>query len=177
MTDLMKWTPFRFARGRRRAADVPARTNGSQSLSSMRDDMSQMLDRFWTNPFAAFETPDRWFGDFSAPAFQPRLDVTDDKNALRVAAEVPGVDAKDLTVEVQDGVLTLTGEKKQEMSGEEEGCYHTERSYGFFQRSIPLPAEIDAAKAEAKFDKGVLTVKLPKTERSKQQTTKIAIKA
>jgi HSP20 family protein len=177
MTDLMKWTPFRFARGRKRA-DLPARTNGAPlSPVTLRDEVSQMIDRFWTNPLGALEASDRWLGDFSAPTFQPRLDVTDDKNAVRVVLEIPGVDAKDLTIEAMDGVVTITGEKKQESSGEEEGCYHTERSYGFFQRSIPLPHEVDAGKAEAKFDKGVLTVRLPKTERAKQQSTRIAIKS
>jgi HSP20 family protein len=177
MTELMKWRPFRFARGLRRPVEPTNRGNGSPAaVTTMRDEMAQMFDRFWTNPLAVFDAQDRWFGDFSSPDFQPRLDVTDDKDALRVAVEVPGVDGKDLAVEVQDGVLTVLGEKKQESSGEDEVCYHTERSYGCFRRSIPLPAEVDSTKAEARFDKGVLTVRLPKTERARQQSTRIAIK-
>ena len=179
MADLMKWTPFRFTRGRARQADVPVRstTTMPMTLASMRDEMDRMFERFWTDPFAALDAGDRWFGNFSAAEFQPRLDVTDDKNNLRVTLEVPGMDGKDLTIEVQDGVLTVSGEKKQETTSEDEGCYHTERSYGAFRRAVPLPAEVDSAKAEAKFDKGVLTIKLPKTERAKQQAVKIAVKS
>ena len=90
---------------------------------------------------------------------------------------MPGVDLKDLDIECQDGLLTIKGEKKHETERREDGCYRTERSHGFFRRTVPLPAEIDASKAEARFDKGVLTVRLPKTERAQAQTTKIAVKA
>lgn len=177
MTEIKKWNPFRFLRNEERKAGLPATTTAApRSLAAMRDEMDRMLERFWTNPFAAFETQDRWFGDFSAPEFQPKLDVTDDKNFLRVALEVPGVDPKDIDVEVQDGVLSVSGEKRQEATSEEEGCYRTERSYGYFQRSIPLPSDVDTGKAEAKFDKGVLQIKLPKSERAKQQSIKVAVK-
>lgn len=178
MSELKKWNPFRFTRNQERKAGVPATTSAPpRSLAAMRDEMDRMFERFWTNPFAALETQDRWFGDFSAAEFQPKIDVTDDKNFLRVALEVPGVDASDIDVEVQDGMLSVSGEKRQEETSEEEGCYRTERSYGYFQRSIPLPSDVDAAKAEAKFDKGVLRIKLPKSERAKQQTIKVAVKS
>lgn len=177
MTELKKWIPFRFNRGRVGNAAVANGSPAPMSLTTMRDEMDRMLERFWTNPLGALDLPERWFGDFSSPDFQPRLDVTDDKNFLRITCEVPGVDASDLEVEVQDGVLTLTGQKRRDETSESEGCYHTERSYGYFRRSIPMPSEVDSAKAEAKFDKGVLTVRLPKTERGKQQATKVAIKS
>lgn len=178
MVDLKKWSPFRFPRQRQRNPEAPARTTASLPLTitSMRDEMDKMFERLWTNPMAALDSQDRWFGDFSQPEFQPKLDVTDDKNCLRVALEVPGVDSKDLDVEVADGVMTISGEKRQEETKTDEGCYRTERSYGFFRRAIPLPTEVDANKAEAKFDKGVLTITVPKTEKARQQTTKVAIK-
>lgn len=178
MVELKKWIPFRFPRQNNRTAELPVRAAAGMplSLATMRDEMDRMFERFWANPMAAMESPDRWFGDFSPAGFQPKLDVTDDKNFLRVTCEVPGVDMKDIDVEVQDGVMTITGEKKQEQTSEDEGCYHTERSYGYFRRSIPLPTEVETGKAEAKFDKGILTVKLPKTEKARQQSTKIPIK-
>lgn len=178
MVELKKWTPFRFLRENRRSPERPAR-NASMplTLASMRDEMERMFDRFWTNPMAAMESQDRWFGDFSPAQFEPQLDVTDDANFVRVSLEVPGVEMKDLDIEVQDGVMTITGEKKQEATRDDEGCYHTERSYGWFRRSLPLPVEVETAKAEAKFDKGVLTIRLPKSERAKQQATKIPIKS
>lgn len=174
MTDLKKWVPFRFTRGR--GNNNPALPVVASPLAAMRDEMDRMFERFWTNPLGTMELPERWFGDFSAPGFQPKLDVTDDKNFVRIACEVPGVDAKDLEVEVQDGVLIVGGEKRREETTESEGCYHTERSYGAFRRSIPVPSEVDTSKAEAKFDKGVLTIRLPKTERAKQQSVKVPIK-
>ena len=179
MADSKKWNPFRFKRDRNRSARLPA--PAPRSLPALRDEMERMFERFWTMPFAIDASDrwasDRWFGDFSAPEFQPKLDVTDDKNCLRVAVEVPGVDAGDLHVDVQDGVLSLSGEKRHEEASEDEGCYRTERSYGCFQRTIPLPTDVDGAKADARFDKGVLRITLPKTERAKSQSVKVAIKA
>lgn len=177
MVELKKWNPFRFPRQNPRTAELPTRMGNPLGLVTLRDEMDRMFERFWSNPMALTENQDRWFGDFSKLEFTPKLDVTDDKDFLRVTLEVPGVDMKDLDVEVQDGVLTISGEKKQEATTNEEGCYHTERSYGFFRRAIPLPTEVETAKAEAKFDRGVLIVKLPKTEQAKQSAKKIAIKA
>ena len=178
MTDLKKWIPFRFRRERGSNPELQARATPSlpMTFTTMRDEMDRMFERFLSNPFASLESQDRWFGNFAAAEFLPKIDVTDDKDFLRIACEVPGVDSNDLEIEVQDGVLTLSGHKRQEETTENEGCYHTERSYGYFRRSIPLPAEIDSAKADARFDNGVLTIKLPKTERAKQQTTKVPIK-
>jgi HSP20 family protein len=178
MSDLKKWYPFRFPR-RRGNAEMPARSaaTGPLNMATMRDEMDRMFEQLWSNPMAVFETQDRWFGDFSRDGFQPRLDVTDEKNFLRVTLEVPGVDMKDIDVDVQDGVMTITGEKKHEETSEEEGCYRTERSHGSFRRSIPLPAEVEAGKADAKLDKGVLTIKVPKSERARQSVTKVLVKA
>ena len=179
MTDLKTWSPFRFLRHEKNHDRTPARAgNGSpRGFADFRGEVERMIERVWSDPFVSLEAPDRWFGDFRQGAFTPKLDVTDDKDALRVAVEIPGVELKDLDLECQDGLLTIKGEKRHEETKKEEGCYRTERSYGWFQRTVPLPAEIDASKAEARFDKGVLTVRLPKTERAQAQTTKIAVKA
>ena len=86
---------------------------------------------------------------------------------VTVSLEVPGMEADDFDIEVVDRVLTVSGHKHVE-SERREGRYHiTERAYGEFQRSIPLPAEVDASQAEASYRKGILTLKLPKTEREK----------
>lgn len=179
MVDLKKWMPFRFPRQAPRNPELPARTKhtGPLSITSLRDEMDRMFERFWTNPFAALETQDRWFGDFSQDQFVPKLDVTDDNNLLKVTLELPGVDPKDIDIDAQEGMLTIKGEKRHEETKEDEGCYRTERSYGFFQRSVPLPADIDTTKTEAKFDKGVLTVAIPKVEKAKKQPVKIAVKS
>jgi HSP20 family protein len=89
--------------------------------------------------------------------------VVDEGKALRISADLPGLDRKDLEVLAEDGFLVLRGEKQQESRSEEQGCYRIERAFGSFQRVIPLPADVDTEHAQAKFDKGVLTLRLPKT--------------
>lgn len=179
MSNLKSWLPFRFPRQPGRNPEAPVRTaaDGPLSLASLRDEMDQMFERMWTNPLAALETKDRWFGDFRTGEFLPKLDVTDDPSFLKVSMETPGVEMKDLAIEVHEGVLTVSGEKKQEETSKDDGCYRTERSYGFFKRAIPLPAEVDAAKADARLDKGVLVIKLPKTEAAKKQPVRVAVKS
>tara|TARA_R110002073_G_scaffold116419_1_gene254791 strand:- start:480 stop:1037 length:558 start_codon:yes stop_codon:yes gene_type:complete len=183
MSALKSWFPFRFSRhnkNNRKAADaVPAHvsgaSNGGLTVAGMRQEMDRMLDRMWSTPLARFDHSDHWFGDFSSAQFLPKLDVSDDAEYLKLTLEAPGVAQEDLEIEVQDGVLIVTGEKKQEATSDEEGCYRTERSYGFFRRAIPLPDEVDPNKAEAHLDKGVVTIKLPKSEAAKKQTLHIPV--
>ncbi len=177
MSDLKKWFPFRFFRNGSRPTTLPNDGNSSLSVTGMRDEMDRIFERLWNNPFAAIESQDRWFGDYSQTEFMPRLDVTDDDNNLRVTIEAPGVDPKDFDIELSDGVMTIRGEKRREETRTDEGCYRLERSYGSFQRIVPLPSEIDTTRCEAKFDKGIVTIKLPKTEKAKKQTVHVAVKA
>ncbi|MBL8672901.1 MAG: Hsp20/alpha crystallin family protein [Alphaproteobacteria bacterium] len=107
----------------------------------------------------------------------PRVDVKETDKAIEVTAEIPGVDQKDVEVELADGALTIRGEKKAESKKEEKGWHVMERSYGSFYRAIPLPFDVDSAKVDAKFDKGVLTVILPKPPEVESKTRKIAVKA
>jgi HSP20 family protein len=128
------------------------------------------------DPFAGFGQVDRWFGDFSPSMFEPRVDVVDDGNALRIVAELPGIDRQDLEIAVEDDALVLRGEKKLESKNEEKGCYRVERAFGSFQRVIPLPQGVDVKRAEANFDKGTLTVRIPKATEEKSSAQRIDIK-
>jgi HSP20 family protein len=128
------------------------------------------------DPFAGSSGLDRWFGDFSSSRFQPRIDVVDDGDELRITAELPGMDRGDLQTSIEDGVLVLRGEKKQDTRSEENGCYRLERAYGAFTRTIPLPDGIDTDKVDAKFDNGVLTLRLPKPASARSAVKKIEIK-
>jgi HSP20 family protein len=114
------------------------------------------------DPFGGRGPLGSWFGDFSGREFQPRIDVTDEGDALRVVAELPGMTREDVELEVIDDMLILSGNKRFESSSEEQGCYRVERSFGHFQRAIPLPAGVDVARAEARFENGVLTLRVPK---------------
>lgn len=175
MVDLKSWFPFRFPPHRDKSERTPA-ARMPQALTTLRDEMDRMFERFWTNPLASIEQADRWFGDFRSPEFLPKLDVTDDAAVLKVSLEVPGMDGKDVDVQVHEGLLVVSGEKRAEETRQDEGCYRTERSYGAWKRTVPLPAEVDAAKAEARVEKGVLTIVLPKTAAAKQRPVKVAVK-
>jgi HSP20 family protein len=115
------------------------------------------------------------FPTWGEKAVWPAIDVTEDENALTVHAEVPGCKAEDIDISVQNNVLTIGGQKKNETEKKEQGYYHIERSYGSFRRDITLPSDVDSAKVEASCKDGVLTVKLPKEEKAKP--TKIKVKA
>lgn len=184
--DIGKWNPFKFLRrsseekrpepvpaGLAAAGNMPAGWN--DSLPFMVDPL-RMMQGMMRDPFNGLGPLDRWFGDFSPHAFQPRLDVVDDGDALRVSAELPGMERKDVEVLVEDDAIVLRGEKKLESKSEEKGCYRVERAFGSFQRVIPLPEGIDVGRAEAKFDKGVLTLRLPKNAGEKADARRLEIK-
>ncbi len=150
-------------------------------------------DKFWSdNPFSVMERDmNRMFRDFSknfmdAPVgtgwkgvngMTPKLDVTETDEAIEVHAELPGMEEKDIEVSLLDNVLTLEGEKKHEKETKEKNYHRVERSFGKFQRRVALPAEVQSDKVDATFKKGVLTVRLPKTEKAKKDVKKISVKA
>ena len=144
---------------------------------SFRTEMDRLFDRFTTGfgwPSLALPSfPTAVAGNgFAVPA----VDVTEDDKAYRIAAELPGMDEKDVEVAVSGDTLTIKGEKRQERETKEPNYYLSERSYGSFQRAFALPDGIDRDKIDASFAKGVLTVTLPKTAEVQQQAKKIAVK-
>ena len=102
--------------------------------------------------------------------------MRENTNAITVEAELPGVDEKDVSVTLANGVLTIKGEKKSEKEEKSDNYYLAERSFGSFERSIRLPDTVDDAKVEAKFDKGVLKVTAAKKPEAVKAERKIEIK-
>jgi len=168
-------------------ADVPvevkkrpqAETPVPETWSSFRSEMDRLFDRFVRGfglpslrNMADFEPPWRSFG-FSPPS----IDMSEDDKAYKISAELPGLDAKDVEVSVSGDRLVLKGEKRQEQEEKHKNYYHSERTYGSFQRSFELPASVDRGKIAADFSKGVLTITLPKTAAMQQQQKKIEIKS
>lgn len=94
-----------------------------------------------------------------------------------VTAEIPGVDDKDVKLEIVDDTLTIRGEKKQEKEEKEKNYYRLERSYGSFQRVLSLPDDVDQDGVKANFKKGVLTITLPRKALPKPEAKRIEIKA
>jgi HSP20 family protein len=102
--------------------------------------------------------------------------VKEEEKDFIVSAELPGMDQKDIDVTVTNDSVRISGEKKHEEEKEERGYYRRETSYGTFERVVDLPTEVDESKAEAEFSKGVLTIKLPKTEEAQAKRKKIKIR-
>jgi HSP20 family protein len=193
--DLDKWNLFKFGRRmpgqQQQMAGAPqgagvSRQQGSEAGGGLPaawldpqglPEPMRMMGEFLRDPFGSLTQVDRWFGDFSPGAFQPRIDVVDDGDALRITAELPGMEPQDVEVVLEDDYLILRGEKKLEASGEdrERGSYHVERAFGSFQRIIPLPDGVDAGHAEARFDNGTLTIRLPKVAAKKSSERKLEI--
>jgi HSP20 family protein len=142
---------------------------GDDPFTAMRREMDRMFDEM-TKSFS-LARPAIGLG-----VMAPRVDLKETDGALEVQAELPGVAEKDIEVQLNDGVLTIKGEKKQEREEKEKGWYLMERSFGSFLRQIPLPVEVDEDKVEAKFDKGVLHITLPKSAKAEAKTKKIAVK-
>ena len=156
-----------------------------------------LLPSFWGtrdenyNPFAMLQNEvDRVFGEFNQrlplasdiwmgngrAGLVPRVDISETDTAVNITAELPGVDEKDIDISVNNSGLTIKAEKKAEKEDKSKSYHVVERSYGMFERTIPLPYEANAEKAEAKFEKGVLTVNVPKPEEVKSKSHKVKIK-
>ena len=126
------------------------------------------LDRLFDSSFGpAFRTP----GSFSR--WNPALDVYQDKDQFTVVAELPGLKKEDIELSLHDGVLTISGERKQEKKGEE--GYRNERFFGRFQRSVTLPSSVDGNKVKATYQDGILKVVLPKAEEAKPKQIEVSV--
>lgn len=124
-------------------------------LAAMRDEMDRVFERFeqgwprWPSLFQRGREREQ---------MMPALDVRENGKQVVIEADLPGVDEKDVSVALANGLLTIKGEKKSQREEKDEKCYLSERSYGSFERVLQLPDGIDENKIEAKFDKGVLRV-------------------
>jgi Molecular chaperone (small heat shock protein) len=108
----------------------------------------------------------------------PAMDIVEKDKAFEVTAELPGLDAKDIDVQLANGMLTIKGEKQEEKEEKTKGRYVSERRYGSFRRTLQVPGSVDAEKIEASYKSGVLTVTLPKSPEAqkKEKTIPVAVK-
>jgi HSP20 family protein len=107
--------------------------------------------------------------------WMPPVDVIEERNAIRLVAELPGVKPEDVRISLEGSTLTLQGEKHKEEEHEDEKVYRFERTYGMFERSFTLPATIDANQIVAKFEAGLLTIQLPKVEAAKPRQIAVTV--
>jgi HSP20 family protein len=183
-----RWLPFRFRRksaeekrDESKEASLAARSSSRPEslwpMAPMGSWMREMFDDpFFSEPLGGFDKMDRWFGDFAPSRFTPRVDVTDEDDALKITAELPGMSKDDLDLTLENGLVTIRGEKRHEDESREHGVYRSERYYGSFTRAVPLPEDVDQEKADAAFDKGVLTIHFPKRAAAETSGKRIAIK-
>ena len=120
------------------------------------DPFFEDFDRFFRDPFGQFGLQKVW----DKGGLSPSVNVSETKKEIKVEAELPGVDEKDIDVSIDNGYLTLRGEKKHE--SRDEKAHRMECSYGFFERTLPLPEYAKAEEVKAKYKKGVLTIHIPK---------------
>lgn len=152
------------------ASSTPARY--SDPFSAMRSEMDRVFDSFLGRGFGAL--PAMLRGSDNG-AVMPSIDVRETPTEFVVEAELPGMDEKDVSVTLSDGVLSLKGEKKSEREEKKDDYHLTERSYGSFQRSFRVDDAVDPDKVKAAFEKGVLTVTLPKRPEAAKTEKRIPI--
>ena len=151
---------------------TPVRFNPEHSFVTIADGMDRFFNHLNTD---FFENSLFDFHPITEQNHFPKIDVTETKGEFLISAELPGIDDKDIEVTLDDGTLTIKGEKKIEKESDQGEFYSRERSYGLFQRNFKVPETIDPNKIDASFNKGILTVKLPKTPESKREVKKIPI--
>jgi HSP20 family protein len=120
------------------------------------------------------DTVNRMFSEQARP-WTPPVDIIETENELVLKADVPQVEQKDIDIQIENGTLTLKGERKFEQEQEGKGYHRIERSYGSFVRCFSLPDTVDAEKVRADYKAGVLTVTLPKKELAKPRSVKIEV--
>jgi HSP20 family protein len=135
-----------------------------QDLQSFRDEMNRALNRWFSREEGEEPVPRRWM---------PALDVTETSNAYHIDVEVPGMRPEDINVTVDQGMLTVSGERRSEEEKSERSFHRIERRYGSFRRSISLPRDVDATHVQASYDKGVLRLEVPKSEASQPKRIEV----
>jgi HSP20 family protein len=138
-----------------------------REVDNLRREMDRLFDRFFDLKPVSFPGEEAHF--------IPSVDVSETEKDVRVKAELPGMEAKDIDVSVQGRMLTIRGERKHESEQKDENFHRIERSYGSFSRTVELPAEVDESKVEATYKRGVLNLSMPKT--MSETVKKIAIKS
>jgi len=148
MADITRWDPFR-------------------DLVSIQDELNRLFGRTYG------DTGSEITRQGMSGSWMPAVDVYETSDTLVVSAELPGIDPKQVDVTVEDSTLTISGQRTFEQETEQQNYHRVERRYGSFARSIRLPQTADAERVAARFDKGVLTVEVPKREEAKPKRIEV----
>lgn len=137
------------------------------------DSIQNEINRIFENHLVPFSKSDN-----NSQFLEPNIEISETSSKILVSAELPGMNTNDINLHIsKDGYLTLSGEKTDSHEQEDdEGYYFSERSYGFFNRTIALPSDIDEEHATATFEKGVVKINIPKIKTEKPTLKKISVK-
>ena len=178
MAETVTKLPVKHEKASERASALEA----WQPFDALRREVEQLFDdfgrNFWRLPTrrSVFDIEPSWRREASWEV-APAVDVAESEKAYEIAAELPGMDEKNIEVKVANGNLTIKGEKQEEKEEKKKDYYLHERHFGSFERSFEMPEGVDADKIEANFKKGVLTVTLPKKAEAQKPAKKIEVKA
>ncbi len=148
MADIIRWDPFK-------------------EIATLRDEVERVFDTFFGRRGLLAERD---------LAFVPAIDVEETDNEFIVKAELPGMEKKDIKISLTEDTLTISGERKREKEEKNKTYHRIEMAYGKFSRTIEFPCEVDPQKAKAVYKNGVLTVRIPKSEKSKPREIEIEVK-
>jgi HSP20 family protein len=130
--------------------------------------LNRILDEAFSGlPFSAEQ------GNVITSTWFAPTDVSEDENTLRITMELPGVDPNDVRLSLENNVLTIRGEKKQQLDDTSERVHRFERTYGMFERTFVLPNTVDSERIDARYENGVLLVTIPKAERAKPREIRV----
>ena len=153
---LTLWKPFR---------DIQ-RWEPLQEIESLQREMNRLFERMM---------PSSGNGGATGMTFMPSAEMEETEEALHLKLEIPGMEAKDLDVQVTEDAISISGERKSEIKTEKKGVMRSEFHYGKFERVIPLPTHIQIDKVQAEYKNGVLALTLPKSEEDKRKVVKVHV--
>lgn len=144
--------------------DVPVHRGELDPFRGFQGEMNRLFDDF----FEGFSMmPSLYGAEGQSAMFSPGVDLSETDKDVVITVELPGMDKNDVSVEMDDEAITISGEKKEEREDKNRNWHFREQSYGKFRRVLPLPAAVNGDKAKASFKKGLLTVTVPKKEEAK----------
>ena len=139
-------------------------------LNTIQNEMNRLFNTF-------FEPAQTGRGNGTPRRWMPPMDLVETADHYVLRADLPGLSDEDVSIQFEDNVLTISGERKTEHHDEQEGYYRLERAFGSFARSLTLPDGVDPDSVQAHFDRGVLEISIPKPERKKPKTVQISLGA
>ncbi len=140
-------------------------------LGTIQNEMNRLFNTFFDQPAQTGR------GNGATRRWLPPMDVVETADHYVLRADLPGLSDEDVNVQLEDNVLTISGERKAEHVDQQEGYYRLERAFGSFSRSLTLPDGVDSDNVQAGFDRGVLEIRVPKPEQKKPKTVQITLGA